>query len=284
MKYIYSDKEIRSCNSLSNEEKQRIIELQKKYASIFIIENNDYIINARNIWYFLDKPRHKFATWIQYIINITNLQESKDYITRVVKLDSNNGGRPKVEHYLTYNALKVIIRFIYNKPVFDLYEYINLIEKTNNHMFEYLIIKDVREEIKFGNLLKKITGLNWETQYSIDNNKYFLDFYLPKNLIVEYDEEQHRYSQKEDDERIKYCLKWLHENEDSESDYYIPVIRVQKGDEINGLLRIIRHLIYTGKIDVSKWKFYASDIYDYEPTLISKLEIDKNTIVSRECA
>ena len=99
-------------------------------------------------------------------------------------------------------------------------------------------------DYQFGDMLKKITGLDWKEQYPIDGGKYRLDFYLENALIVEYDEEQHKYQAEEDMERIKYCRDWLAtENGEWDDGWRCPVIRVKKGEELEGLNRIILHLV-----------------------------------------
>ena len=101
-----------------------------------------------------------------------------------------------------------------------------------------------RSEYEFGYMLEKITGFKWEKQVSIDSGKFFLDFYLKNTLIVEYDEEHHDYSVQQDNERIIFCRNWIAENREEYDDgWRCPVIRVKKGYELDGLNRIIRHLV-----------------------------------------
>ena len=61
-------------------------------------------------------------------------------------------------------------------------------------------------------------------------------------LIVEYDEEHHVYQAEKDHERITYCRNWLSEQK-GQDEWRCPVIRVKKGEEMQGINRIIRHLV-----------------------------------------
>ena len=63
----------------------------------------------------------------------------------------------------------------------------------------------LRKEEGFGDKLKntlKPLNIKVETQKTMFNGKYRIDFYLPEfNLAIEYDEEQHKYQQEEDKQR-----------------------------------------------------------------------------------
>lgn len=95
-----------------------------------------------------------------------------------------------------------------------------LCEQNKQKYYEYIISDDglcainnkykynvhsSRFETKFGNELNDyLSELNYEIiqQYSVCNNKYRIDFYIPKlKLAVEYDENEHTYKKYFDNKR-----------------------------------------------------------------------------------
>lgn len=63
---------------------------------------------------------------------------------------------------------------------------------TRNARFEYKIYNELKDY--FSKLQYKIIN-----QYSVCDNKYRIDFYIPKlNLAIEYDEQSHKYKKHED--------------------------------------------------------------------------------------
>lgn len=218
--------------------------LIKKYSSIFPIDlkkSNGYIINARLIHKQLEIGK-KFATWITDKIYSYNLIENEDYITKNNKTTTHNNGYTVSKDYLfKISSIKdILIKGSQSLVAIELYNYFSIfVGNTNFH------IKRTRNEINFGLMLDKITGYTFEKQYSIDGGKYRLDFYLPDVLIVEYDEKYHTPTKnlKLDKERMEYCRKWLHDTNNYDENWYCPVIRVKQGEELEGLNRIIRHLV-----------------------------------------
>lgn len=115
-------------------------------------------------------------------------------------------------------------------------------------------VMNPRFELKFENMLRELfPSVIILSQYHILN--YRIDFLMPDlQIIIEYDEEQHRYTKKSDQERITKIKKELNmmlANGISfyDGDYRCPkpelkyvdsfsVIRVEKGQEINGLRNI----------------------------------------------
>jgi very-short-patch-repair endonuclease len=101
---------------------------------------------------------------------------------------------------------------------------------------EKLNVARIRFEHEFGNLLRtSFYGLlNIEDQYSCCNNKYRIDFYdIEKRLAIEYDEEHHANRINEDINRQKEIEEELGCN----------FIRVAKGEEFQGINKIITYLI-----------------------------------------
>lgn len=89
-------------------------------------------------------------------------------------------------------------------------------------------------EYQFSVMLKAITGMKFKENYEINNGEYILDFYLKDILIVEYE-------QKHDEKEIRYCRDWL-ANQGFDDGWRCPVIVVEKGKELGGLNKIVRHL------------------------------------------
>ena len=129
---------------------------------------------------------------------------------------------------------------------------------------EVMVIEPKRKEIQFAEMLDKITGFKWHKQYPIDNGKYRLDFYLEDILIVEYDEEYHKWQKEKDNDRIEYCREWLALNTGDcyDDGWRCPVIIVKEGEELEGLNRIIRHLAGLEEFD-TQWDYDLS-VCDYK--------------------
>ena len=114
----------------------------------------------------------------------------------------------------------------------DYSDFISKYFETN----EKLNVARVRFEHEFGNLLRtSFHGLlNIEDQYSCCNNKYRIDFYdIEKRLAIEYDEEHHVNRIQEDINRQKEIEEELGCN----------FIRVTKGEEFQGINKIITYLM-----------------------------------------
>lgn len=253
------------------EETQIILDYQKKLP--VLVENegiNEFCINARDLWIQLGTPQGKFSDWIKRSFSKISFVEAIDYIKQNRPLPQ--GGRPATEYYFTLHMAFIMSKMAKNSTTAaNIQKYILSLEKIEGRSdVEIVMFHEKRFETEFGDMLKSITGLKWETQYPIDNGKYRLDFYLKDNLIVEYDEEQHEWNKSSDDKRIKYCREFLKtEEEYYEPDWYCPVIRVKKGEEYDGIRKIMRHLIYCGVYD----DFCNKDdsVYDYTSENKNKL-------------
>lgn len=245
------------------DEAEMILEYQKRLPVLVDNDNTtDYWVNSRDLWVQLGKPQGKFSDWIKRSFNKISFVEMIDYIKQYRPLPQ--GGRPATEYYFTLHMALIMSKMAKNSiTAADIQKYILCLEKIKGRSdVEIVMFHEKRFEVEFGDMLKSITGLEWETQYPIDNGKYRLDFYLKDNLIVEYDEEQHEWNKIIDDTRIQYCREWLKNEEiDYEPNWCCPVIRVKKGKECDGIRKIIRHLIYCGFYD----DFVEKDnsIYDY---------------------
>ena len=111
-----------------------------------------------------------------------------------------------------------------------------------------------RFELKFENLLREMFPLEKIfTQYQILN--YRIDFFMPDvQIIIEYDEEQHKYSKNKDIKRMKEIKTELNRMLINGEPFYdgdsiepnpwldgvdsFSVIRVEKGKEIDGIRKL----------------------------------------------
>lgn len=100
---------------------------------------------------------------------------------------------------------------LYNKTFIDVY---NIQSRTS-------ITKEVIHKIN------PLANVKLELQKVVCNGKYRLDCYIEKyNLIIEFDESQHKYTKKEDSNRINEIKKWFVDNDNA--DLY--VIRVDESN------------------------------------------------------
>ena len=217
-------------------------------------KNKEQLVNARELHEFLEIGKD-FSTWIKDRIVKYGFVEDEDF--NIVTGEITNG-RPRIEYIISLEMAIFLCRTERNRPnLVELLKYFNTITFNKE-----IIIKQVpRLEYQFGEMLDKITGLKWEKQYPIDGGKYRLDFYLKNTLIIEYDEKHHNYNDQKDRERILYCREWLENNEGECSKWRCPVIRVEAGQELEGLSRIIKHLVGFETFDTQYC--YNLDVCDY---------------------
>jgi phage anti-repressor protein/very-short-patch-repair endonuclease len=211
------------------------------------VKTEKFEINTRELWSRLEIHR-QYDKWINHKINKYGLKENIDYIKITLNSINKNDGRPKTDYLITKEIALNLCRYTRNNDnINDVIQYFDLdIEK------EIVVQEAPRLEYQFGEMLKVITGQNWLEQYPIPNENngfYRLDFYLPKTLIVEYDEEHHKYQNEYYLKRIDYCREWLNKNgefETYEEKWRLPVIRIKKGKELEGIHRIMELLMCFG--------------------------------------
>ena len=218
-----------------------VLEYQRKFPELLQEETNDFVISTKLLHKQLSVGRD-YSTWIKSRINKYSFKENIDYEVRDKNTihKGNGGDRKSKDYFATLEMALILARTERNNP-----KSIEVIKSIQNKLGKQIEIKEIkRPECNFGDMLDKITGIEWTRQFPIDGGKYRLDFYLENTLIIEYDEFYHE-SQKEIDlERIKYCRDWLAYNSESYSDLWrCPVIRVKQGEELEALNRIITHLV-----------------------------------------
>ena len=165
-------------------------------------ENGERYIESYELHEYLQvKTAHN--VWINNRVKKCGFNEYRDYISAEKFLSINNPKNPttKIKNYEMTLRMAV--------------ELCTLEKQSENagRLLDYLI-KDIkvltihtysRFEISFRDkLINTLKPLNIkiETQKSMKENNYRIDFYLPEfNLAIEYDEEQHKYQQEEDKQR-----------------------------------------------------------------------------------
>lgn len=205
--------------------------------------NDKGLVSARNLHEFLE-VKTRFNDWISGRVKKYEFVENSDFITVIRKKVTAQGNQSEYTDYAITIDMAICLCRVekFSKKNIKAIKYL---QNLKNVSIE--VIGQKRHEYIFGDMLNKITGFEWESQYSIDGGKYRLDFYLRDILIVEYDEEHHKYQKKQDEERIRYCRDWLAKHDEKgnlkyDDGWRCPVIRVKKGEELEGLNRIIRHL------------------------------------------
>lgn len=124
-----------------------------------------------------------------------------------------------------------------------------------NYKFGFSVMSP-RFEIKFKNFLQELfVGLKIIHQYFIDG--YKLDFFIPDlNMIIEYDEDHHKYTSEQDRNRMNIIIDTMYNmikmnkplyKEDTnlrktllKNPNLFSVIRVKKGNEITGIKDICK--------------------------------------------
>ena len=221
------------------------------------VENGQQLVSARELYEFLGTTE-RFSSWFERYCKY-GFEENIDFIKSTKNTFVNNGAKRELKDFMiTIEMAVYICRIIKFNP-----KTIEALKQLRKKEMASIEVKhQKRLECQFGDMLEKITGFEWEKQYIIDNGKYRLDFLLKNVLIVEYDEEQHKYSIEEDYERIMYCRDWLSENEGEKDGWKYPVIRVKKGEELEGLNRIVRHLAGFEMFDTQY--NYKMEVCDYK--------------------
>jgi phage anti-repressor protein len=210
------------------------------------------LISAKEIYSQLGIST-QFANWIKYNLEKTELEENKDFITKVMK---STGGRPSTDYLLTINsAMLLLIKSQKNKKSIELYKEMsrligsNVIQITKTR-------KELLFEIKLNEILDGISTII--PQYKVLN--YRIDFYLPElNVAIEYDEKHHNSKKKSDKDRqseIENVLK-------------CDFIRVAEHCEINGINQLIKLVL---KKSLQLYEF-TGDLSVYGEKLLSSINI-----------
>jgi phage anti-repressor protein len=210
------------------------------------------LISAKEIYSQLGIST-QFANWIKYNLEKTELEENKDFITKVMK---STGGRPSTDYLLTINsAMLLLIKSQKNKKSIELYKEMSRLIGSN-----VIQITKTRKELLFEvNLNELLDGISTIIpQYKVLN--YRIDFYLPElNIAIEYDEKHHNSKKKSDKDRQNEIEKVL------KCDF----IRVTEHFEINGINQIIKSVLNKS---LQLYEF-NSDLSVYGEKLLSSFDI-----------
>ena len=210
------------------------------------------LISAKEIYSQLGIST-QFANWIKYNLEKTELEENKDFITKVMK---STGGRPSTDYLLTINsAMLLLIKSQKNKKSIELYKEMSRLIGSN-----VIQITKTRKELLFEvNLNELLDGISTIIpQYKVLN--YRIDFYLPElNIAIEYDEKHHNSKKKSDKDRQNEIEKVL------KCDF----IRVTENCEINGINQIIK-LVLNKSLQLYE---FNSDLSVYGEKLLSSIDI-----------
>lgn len=132
---------------------------------------------------------------------ISKCSDAENHFIKSTYIDCQNKKRPC--YFIDSIGVKIIIDNKYKTP--KLYNLIKLYNDTFDENAETIILSD-RFENSFINDLEEFLnnfGIHGKRQFICGN--YFIDFYIEElNIAIEYDEEQHKYSQAYDIERQKY--------------------------------------------------------------------------------
>lgn len=210
----------------------------KNNTVIYQLENGKTKINLRleseNVWMTqksISSLFQKSITTINEHIRSIFMFLDKNKNTKYFSITLTEGPR-RVKRKLIYYNFDVIFNVAIRCQCFE--EFNKLVEfaKINGVFKDYLTIIPIKERIFAVLLQETLEGIvDVFSQYRIDN--YIVDFYIPEvNLIIEYDEKYHTKIMEKDKKRQKFL----------EEKMKVKFIRVNEGDELSGLNRIIKHM------------------------------------------
>ena len=182
--------------------------------------------------------RNKFEFDKNKLVDIKNKDNTSNIKTlKIIGYSKMAIAKAKNIYILSYEGLLLYLTLSENENKVYLEDFLNryfkLSEKENKKVL------NIRHEYHFGSLLKKSLNdiCHFKNQYSVFSGKYRIDFYEPEfKLAIEYDEEGHFYNKKHiesDIIRQKEIEDYLH----------CTFIRVKKGEELQGLNKIIKFVI-----------------------------------------
>lgn len=182
-------------------------------------DDDKFKINTRELFEQLS-TMERHPDWFFVIKNRYRLQEGKDYITVKEGL--------KKTHYTTVAIALNIAQNSQRRSEDIVLQLIDMQDESDK--VKYIVL---RKEYQFGELLNTTVVNDWESQYNVDG--YRLDFYSAKyNLIIEFDEEHHRYQSQQDVDRMDHILNYF--------DDAPHVIRVAESEELQGLKEINKYI------------------------------------------
>jgi very-short-patch-repair endonuclease len=165
---------------------------------------------------------------IKYILKHLEGQNCLKYYTIVKK-----EGTRKIKREILHYNLDVIFNIAIRGQFFEEFNKLINFANANDVITEFLVFVPIKER-KFGNMLKSTLDgvVDIYTQFKVE--KYIVDFYISEvGLVIEYDEKHHKKQIDEDEERQKFIEEKLG----------VEFIRVNEGEELYGLNRVIKFLM-----------------------------------------
>lgn len=167
----------------------------------------------------------------EHIKNVVKLLDDQIYLKyyTVVRKEGSRKIKRRILHYNLDVIFNVAIRGQYFEEFNRLLDF----TKVNGLKKDFLTFVPIKER-KFGEMLKSsLEGiLDIYSQFGVE--KYIADFYIPDlKLVIEYDEKHHRKQIESDKIRQKFI----------EDKLGVQFIRVNEGDELEGLNRILKFLL-----------------------------------------
>jgi very-short-patch-repair endonuclease len=168
------------------------------------------LVSSKIIANRLGKEHNKVLKVLDKIVQDLINKEKLGFLFKENKYKTENQIREYKEYLLTLEGFEVYINSI--RPTIEQAKGIKKIYEMFGKKYKVKIIYyPTRFEISFKNLLFEFfeeLGITVFHQYRVD--KYKLDFYIPKfNLVIEYDEEQHRNMKYEDELREDFIKEKL---------------------------------------------------------------------------
>lgn len=201
-----------------------------------IIDRNGEKFIESDVLHEVLKLKTRHNDWIRRRFKGVSMEGEVKKEYRVV------GGANKTIKFIPISLAKAEI--INTKEVINNCEALELLCEIDSLTKETTaILKRDRKEIKFGELLEKVTGVSWRKQVNVLG--YRLDFVFHDYIIVEYDEKYHERQVEKDNKRMEEILKYA---TDKSIEYYnentTPVfIRVKEGEEGEGINKIIETML-----------------------------------------
>ena len=145
-----------------------------------------------------------------------------------------------------------------------------MVDKINNIMVDNIeSSKTTKSYEEITRVIKSL--LRYETQYSVCEGKYRIDYYFPKiKLCVEYDEKYHEseFQKEKDKNREEDIIRYLHKKDNyinnscEECDKY-EFIRIKQDNELEGIITLTTKVLFKVKdiIDTRKMNCKYYDLF-----------------------
>ena len=230
--------------------------MENELIKITTDEKGQQLVSAKELYLGLGLDKSHWSRWYtQNIIKNTYFNENIDWFSKDIIIYGN-----KTMDFLI--SLSMAIHLINSAKTITSNSKIKLLNVIENST-KYVIDVTSKAEIKFKEdlfVFLKPFDVPIETQVSVCENKYRLDFVVNGNIVVEYDEEHHDYRSTEDNIRTREVNEWYNKKTNGFSE--LIWVRVKKGNEINGFgeiaFKIAEQQAFIdsfSKYEIAKFKF-----------------------------